>query len=199
MSKKDTQARPDKRSRRRAENRRQTIIWNVIVLGTLGLFVAIVAWYIVVNLRPGPLPGEMVIADEGYATVPEGVPLPAFGHEPPVSGTHYPRAADWGLSSTTPVTPGIYISNLQLGGVVFLYKCATPCPDLVQKFQVLYDKAPTDPSTGQRKILITPYDKDLPTPIVALAWDHQLNLPGFDEAKMLLWYKRFLNQGPGPG
>ena len=34
--------------------------------------------------------------------------------------------------------------------------------------------------------------------IVALAWDHQLNLAQFDEGKMLLWYKRFVNQGPEP-
>ena len=197
MSKKESQAKPDKRSRRRAENRRQTIIWNAIVLGTLGVFVLIVAWYIVVNLRPGPLAGEMVIPDEGQAHVIEGVALPAFQHDPPVSGTHYARAADWGLS-TTPVPPGIYLHNLGIGGVVFLYKCAAPCPDLEQKFQILYEKAPTDPSTGQRKILITPYEKDLPAPIVALAWDHQLNLARFDEAQLLLWYKRFLNQGPEP-
>ncbi len=197
MSKKESQARLDKRSRWRAKNRRQSLIWNVIVLGTAGVFLLIIAWFIVVNLRPGALAGEMVIPDEGQAHLSEGVALPAFQHDPPVSGTHYARAAEWGLSAT-PVPPGIYLHNLGIGGVVFLYECATPCPDLEQKLLALYDKAPVDSLTGQRRILITTYDKALPAPIVALAWDHQLNLAQFDEAIMLRWYKRFLNQGPEP-
>jgi len=167
------------------------------VLGTLGVFLLIVAWYVTVNLRPGALAGEMVFADEGQAHQTEGVALPAFQHEPPVSGTHYARAAEWGLSPT-PVPAGIYLHNLGIGGVVFLYKCPTPCPDLEQKLQAFYQKAFTDSLTGQRKILITPYDKDLPALIVALAWDHQLNLAQFNEGQMLLWYKRFVNQGPEP-
>ena len=197
MSKKETRVIPDKIRRRRAENRRQALIWNVIVLGTLGVFLLIVAWYISVNLRPGPLPGEMVIPDEGQGHLVEGVPLPAFQHDPPASGTHYDRAADWGLS-TTPVPPSIYLHNLGIGGVVFLYHCATPCPDLEQKLAAFYQKAPPDSLTGLRKILITAYDKDLPASLVALAWDHQLNLAQYDEALMLRWYKRFVNQGPEP-
>ena len=157
----------------------------------------IVAWFIVSNLRPGPLPGEMVILDEGSGHMDEGVTLPVFQHQPPVSGTHYPRAAEWGLAAA-PVPPGIYLHNLGVGGVVFLYKCTAPCPDLEKKFQDLYAKAPPDSLTSNRKILITSYETDLPTPIVALAWDHQLNLAQFDEALMLRWYKRFLNQGPEP-
>ena len=53
-------------------------------------------------------------------------------------------------------------------------------------------------ATGQRKILITPYAQSLPSRIVALAWNHQLNLGEFNESQMLSWYKRFLNQGPEP-
>jgi hypothetical protein len=198
LSKKETQAKSNTRSRRRAENRRQALIWNVIVLGTLGVFLAIVGWYIYVNLRPGQMAGEMVFPDEGQAHLTEGVALPAFQHEPPLSGTHYARAAEWGLSPTA-VPPGIYLHNLGIGGVVILYNCsAAPCPDLEKQLLTFYQKAPTDSLTGLRKILITPYDKDLPATIVALAWDHQLNLTQFDEGKMLLWYKRFVNQGPEP-
>jgi hypothetical protein len=197
LSKKEAQAKPDARSRRRAENRRQALIWNGIVLGTLGVFLALVAWYIYVNLRPGPVAGEQVFADEGHAHLTEGVALPAFQHEPPLSGTHYDRAAEWG-ATTTPVPVGIYLHNLGIGGVVFLYHCATPCPDLEKQLSTFYQEAPTDSLTGLRKILITPYDKELPATIVALAWDHQLNLTQFDKGQMLLWYKRFVNQGPEP-
>jgi hypothetical protein len=139
----------------------------------------------------------MVIPDEGQGHLTEGVALPVFKHDPPSSGTHYPRAADWGLS-TTPVPPSIYLHNLGIGGVVFLYNCATPCPDQEKQFQDLFTKTPPDSLTGSKKILITPYDKTLPSPIVALAWGHQLNMAQFDEALMLTWYKRFVNLGPEP-
>ncbi len=198
MSKKETQAGPAAaRERRRAGQRRQSMVWNVLILGGLGLFLAIVAFYIFANLRPGPMAGEQVFTDEGQGHLAEGVKLPAFQHEPPVSGTHYARAADWGLAPAA-VPPSIYLHNLGIGGVVFLYRCVTPCPSLEQQFQDLYKKTPPDGLTGLKKILITPYDKDLPTPIVALAWDHQLNLAQFDEAVMLRWYQRFVNQGPEP-
>jgi hypothetical protein len=195
LSKKESQARADRRERRRSQNRRQTLVWNLIVLGTLGAFLLLVAWFVVANLRPGPLPGE----DEGVGHLAEGATLPVFQHDPPASGTHYAQAAPWGLAAA-PVPPGTYLHNLGIGGVVFLYKCSTPCPDLEAKFLVLYKKAPPDSLTGQRKILITPYEKDLPPSavIVALAWDHQLNLAQFNEALMLRWYKRFVNQGPEP-
>ena len=197
MSKKESRVRLEQRERRRAENRRQTLVWNIIVLGGLGLFLTIVVVYTIANMRPGALPGEMAVPDEGQGHLTEGVPLPAFHHDPPSSGTHYARAADWGLA-TTPVPPGIYLHNLGIGGVVFLYQCATPCPDLEENFKDLYTKTPPDSQTGQKKVLITQYDKPLPSRIVALAWDHQLNMPAFNEATMLTWYKRFVNMGPEP-
>ena len=52
LSKKEHQA----LARRRAENRRQAIMWNIIVLGGLGLFLVIVVSYTIYNMRPGPLP-----------------------------------------------------------------------------------------------------------------------------------------------
>jgi hypothetical protein len=197
LSKKESRFRSEARERRRAESRRQSLVWNIIVLGGLGLFLTIVVVYTIANMRPGPLPGEMVIPDEGQGHLTEGVALPAFHHDPPSSGTHYPKSADWGLA-TTPVPPSIYLHNLGIGGVVFLYQCTTPCPDLEKNFQDLYTKTPPDSQTGQKKVLITQYDKPLPSLIVALAWDHQLNMPAFNEATMLTWYKRFVNMGPEP-
>ena len=197
MSKKESTVRLEKRERRRAENRRQSLLWNLIVLGGLGLFLAIVVGYTIANLRPGPLPGEQVIPDDGDGHLTAGVPLPAFRHDPPSSGTHYPQAADWGFA-TTVIPPSTYLHNLGIGGVVFLYRCTTPCPDLENELQDLFTSVPPDPQTGQKKVLITQYDKPLPSYIVALAWDHELDMVAFNKSTMLTWYKRFLNQGPEP-
>jgi hypothetical protein len=201
LNKKESGARLSKREQLRAERRRRSLVWNVILLGGGGLAILMVAIYFIAlaNARPGPLPGELSaprdFPDEGTGLVPEGAAL-TFQHYPPSSGAHYESVAPWGVYAEA-VAEGVFVHNLENGGVVFLYDCDPPCPDLVQKFEALARKAPPDSRFGSRKILVTPYDKSkMETPIVALAWNHQLNMPAFDEATMLQWYQRFVNTGP---
>jgi hypothetical protein len=195
LSKKESAVKLSKREQLRAERRRQSLVWNGLILGGGGLVILLVVWYFVASAGPGPLPGEQLIADEGTGHQPEGTPL-TFLHYPPSSGTHYPSVARWGVY-TEPISEGIFVHNLEHGGVVFLYYCDTPCPDLEQQFSELYEKAPPDNRFGSRKILVTPYDKaKMPSPIVALAWNHQLDMQTFDEETLLKWYRRFVNGGP---
>jgi hypothetical protein len=194
LSKKEAGARLSKREQLRAERRRRTLMWNAILLGGTAVMILAVVAYFVANRRPGPLPGETRIPDEGVGHVAVGTPL-TFLHYPPSSGTHYPETAQWGVY-TEPIPEGFFVHNLEHGGVVFLYDCPEACPELVQQFQTLYDQAPPAPTFSTKKILVTPYERELPTPIVALAWNHQLNMEAFDEALMLQWYRRFVNLGP---
>ena len=47
------------------------------------------------------------------------------------------------------------------------------------------------------RLLVSPYTSHpLDTPIVALAWGHQLNLNQYDENLLKRWYQRFVDQGP---
>ncbi len=205
-----------KREHVRAVRQRRNLTWNVIVLGTLGVVVLLIAWYVLATSRPGALPGETVVPNEGQAHVrlrnadgsPSGARL-TFEHYPPASGTHYGDiVAPWGVyTNAQPIDPalpagaeydveGIYVHNLEHGGVVFLYACAEACPELEQQFRDLYDKAGPPSGCPDPKIVATSYARDLPAPIVALAWDHQLNVAAFDEALLLRWYQRFMNQGP---
>jgi hypothetical protein len=170
------------------------MVWNLIVLGTLGLFALAVGAYVVANQRPGPLPGETRIEDEGAAVYPAGQAL-TYRHYPPSSGPRYAEPAPWGLASET-VPEGNFVTNLHRGGVVFLYQCDEACPELEQQFRTLLDKAPPDERFNAVKILVAPYERELETPIVALAWNYQLNLSQFDEATLLRWYQRFVNRGP---
>lgn len=187
-----------KRQERRAESRRASLIWNAVILGTLALTVVLVVAVVIRNLRPGPLPGEQVIPDEGRGVVAEGVAL-TFLNEPPSSGTHYNRGAPWGLAETA-VPPGNYLNNLARGGIVILYRCGADCAALQERFRAFLENADlVDSQFNQRKVLITTYEGDLPAPIVALAWGHQLNLQSFDEATLLTWYRRFVNRGPNNG
>ncbi len=199
MSKKASSVNLSKREQLRAERRRRSLLWNVGILGGLGVVILFVVYYFIASAGPGPLPGELSaprdFPDEGRGHAEDGTVL-TFQHYPPSSGTHYNNPAAWGVY-TSPVPDGAFVHNLEHGGVVFLYYCDTPCPDLEQQFDDFYKKAPTDNRFNERKILISPYDKTkMPSPLVALAWDHQLNLQKADEATMLLWYKRFVNKGP---
>jgi Protein of unknown function (DUF3105) len=183
-----------RREQLRQERRRRSMFWNVLVLGIIVIVVAAVAWYVFAIQRPGPLPGEVVIADEGVAVYPAGNPI-SYQHYPPSSGGHYTDPAPWGFSST-PVPEGNYLTNLAHGGIVYLYYCATACPGVEQQLQDFYKKAPPDKTYNTVRILISPYTRPLPTQIVALAWDHELDLPQFNQDLMLRWYQRFVDLGP---
>jgi hypothetical protein len=201
LSKKSPGAPLSKREQLRAERRRRSLVWNIGLLGGGGLVILMIVGYFIAlaYARPGPLPGELSapsdFLDEGAGLVPDGAAL-TFQHYPPSSGSHYAAQAEWGRH-TEPVPEGTFLRNLERGGVVFLYYCDTPCPDLEQQFDGLYEKAPPASPFGTKKILITPYDKTrLEAPIVALAWNHQLDMEKFDEQTMLRWYTRFVNLGP---
>jgi hypothetical protein len=185
--------RVSKREQLRQARRRRSLTWNVILLGTAGIFLLLIAGYVIANQRPGALPGEMTMLDEGAAVYPAGQEL-THTNIPPSSGQRYEAPAAWGLSET-PVPAGNFVTNLYRGGVVFLYACAEPCPALVQQFQTLLDKAPPDSRFNTVKIVVSPYAGDLPAPIVALAWNHQLELTQFDESLLLRWYRRYVNRG----
>lgn len=187
-----------KREERRNERKREDLWWNVILLGTLGVALALVILFIVRIQRPEALPGEQVIQDEGRAVVTEGSELQPYLNNPPSSGTYYDKPAPWGFADEI-VGPGYYLNNLARGGVVFLYECTTDCEAVEQQFQDFLKRAPRDTSFNQVKIVVSRYEGDLPAPIVALAWGHQLDLQAFDEATLLTWYDRFVNYGPANG
>jgi hypothetical protein len=189
-----TAPRISKREQLRHQRKRRALTWNIIVLGTAGLFLAAIAWYFAASQRPGPLPGEMQIPVEGAAVVPAGTTI-TYDHYPPSSGTHYAEPAPWGMAAT-PVPEGNYVNNLARGGVVYLYHCPEGCPELEQQLNTLVRRAPPDNRFNRVKVLVSPYEQPLPAPIVALAWGHQLNVQTYDEALLLRWYSRFVNRGP---
>jgi hypothetical protein len=186
--------RVSRREQLRQERRRRSLFWNVGVLGTLVVFVVGIALYVVAIQRPGALPGETTIPDEGRAVYPAGQKI-NYQHYPPSSGGRYADPAPWGLSST-PVAEGTFVANLARGGIVFLYYCPTACPDLEQQFKDLLKTATPDKTYHIVRILVSSYPRQLPSQIAALAWDHELDLAQFNQDLLLRWYGRFVDQGP---
>ena len=189
--------RVSKREQLRKQRRRRSLVWNIIVLGTASLFLATIAWYFAASQRPGPLPGETQIPNEGAAVVPAGTAI-TYDHYPPSSGTHYAEMAPWGFASE-PVAEGNFVSNLARGGVVVLYNCPQACPELEEQLQTLVRRTPPENTYNTVKLVVSPYERPLDTPIVALAWGHQLNLAEYDEDVLMRWYRRFVNEGPNVG
>jgi hypothetical protein len=48
---------------------------------------------------------------------------------------------------------------------------------------------------GTQKVVISP-DPQIPTKVVALAWTRELDLSEFDRARLLEFYKRWVDAGP---
>lgn len=187
--------RQSRREQLRERRKRRSFVWNAIVLGTLGVFLALIAFYVFNIQRPGPLPGETLVPIESEAVVPGGQ-TPTYQHYPPSSGDRYEQPAAWGISAE-PVSEPAYLANLARGGVVYLYDCPEGCPELVTQFQDLLAGARRDTRLNQPKILVAPYPRGLDTQIVALAWGHEMGLDSFDRALLMDWYDRFLNrEGP---
>ncbi|MCX6021430.1 MAG: DUF3105 domain-containing protein, partial [Chloroflexi bacterium] len=141
-----------------------------------------------------PQPGR-VVADEGGGHVDEGSVI-TYKNNPPASGPHYPRWADYGVYEQT-VPTGTWVHNLEHGAIVVLYRCpAAPasCSDVVGQLKAFYQQAPNG-KYGKVKMVAAPYP-ELATPFAALAWNRIDELETFDMARLLTFYKAYVDRGP---
>ena len=130
--------------------------------------------------------------DEGQKHVPEGTRV-TYGHYPPTSGPHWPLWARWGIYAQE-VPPEAWVHNLEHGGIVILYRCDTPCPDLIQRLREIYDTFPKS-KHGHVKLLTTHYQK-LRTRLAILAWTWLDELEEFDRQRLLRFYQAHVDMGP---
>lgn len=141
---------------------------------------------------------EITFPNEGAQHVPFGEQV-TYESNPPASGPH------WSQSGAAPVAAGLYesaleeeqwVHNLEHGYVVFLYDCRGPCqPALLDDLQELLNAAPPSETFGNTKLVIAPYS-GLPFLFTAVAWDRQLHLDTLDQAALLDFYSRYVDQGP---
>ncbi len=99
--------------------------------------------------------------------------------------------------TTEAVEPGNWIHALEHGGIVVLYRCATPeeCSESAAALEAqVYDPARVG-AFGERKLVITPY-AGLEAPFTVLAWGRILELPALDAAQILAFHERYLDRGP---
>jgi len=130
--------------------------------------------------------------DEGYQHVPDGTAA-TYGHQPPTSGQHWPRWAAWEFQARE-LPPEIWVHNLEHGGIVILYRCDTPCPDLIQQLRELYTTFPKS-KHGHVKLLTSPHQK-LKTRLAILAWTWIDEMEEFDRQRLLRFYQAHVDRGP---
>jgi hypothetical protein len=137
-----------------------------------GLAVAIVAAALVgywAYRAAADLPG-VKLTDQGNAHIQLATePHVPYNSDPPTSGPHMPYIAPWGIH-TEPIVRELQVHNLEDGGVMVQYHCATPCPDLVAKLTEIVRRYDT-------QVILAPYP-GMRTRIALTAWTR---LDAFDD------------------
>jgi len=133
----------------------------------------------------GDLPGQ-AFEIQGQTHIPDGTePSVPYNSNPPTSGDHYAKPADWGVYNKT-LPDGQLVHNLEHGGIWISYKSSVDA-DTVAKLQ--------DFAKRYNLIIVEPRDKD-DAPIAFAAWGHLQNFDSFDEAAMVKFISAYYDHGP---
>ena len=128
------------------------------------------------------LPG-VKFADLGnlHISMPTDPHVP-YNSEPPTSGPHLPYIAPWGIH-TTPIVPELQVHNLEDGGVMVQYHCATPCPQLVEQLTAIVKRYDI-------QVILAPYPW-MRTRIALTAWTRLDAFDEFDEARIVRFIRAY--------
>lgn len=194
MTKEKTQARREHLAKMRAEQKRKQRRAALLIWGTGGLIIVVlvglVGFYLVKRAQESSLAG---VSDYSYEAGQHVWTAVTYKETPPVGGQHNNYWQQCAIYDK-PIHNEHAVHSLEHGAVWITYR-----PDL-PKAQVdkLKDVAT---STGQQDyMLVSPYP-DLPSPVVASTWGHQLKLTDPADPKLVAFIKKYQNgpDTPEPG
>lgn len=170
------------------ERRRKEWLYTRIGLGALAALVLLgLGWgaYSVYDRWRDEQDLEGVV-DYEYAGLNHIEPGASFDYteSPPVGGQHDPAWQNCGFYDRQ-VRSEHAVHSLEHGAVWITYRPDLPPEDI----EVLREK--TD---GEAYLLVSPYP-DLPAPVVASSWNHQIVLDGVDDGRLDTFIRVYL-QGP---
>ncbi|WP_207890522.1 DUF3105 domain-containing protein [Rubrobacter taiwanensis] len=163
------------------------IVVGVILVAILGAFIAVVVATQGQQAAAGAPEGTETF-DITDRTHTQGEV--DYEQTPPAGGPHHPVWQNCGFYSE-PVVDEHAVHSLEHGAVWITYS-----PDLPQEqVDTLRNIA-----TGQTYILVSPYE-GLPSPVVASAWNHQIQLDSADDPRLQEFIEAFRlgPQTPEPG
>jgi YVTN family beta-propeller protein len=115
-------------------------------------------------------------------------PHAAYNSNPPTSGPHTPYIAPWGVHSV-PIPPETQVHNLEDGGVLLQYSCATPCLDLVRDLERA--------SGWHERVIVAPFPL-MEHRIVLTAWERIETLETFDEERVTAFIDAYAGKDHHP-
>jgi hypothetical protein len=130
--------------------------------------------------------------DRGQTHVQQGTPI-TYEEYPPTSGSHWPVWAKWGVY-TEPIPEEVLVHNLEHGGIVLLYNCPTPCPDVVRQLEETFAALPKS-KYGHVKLVITPNAR-IKTRFALLAWTRLDEFDRFDRQRAVRFVTAWQDKGP---
>lgn len=132
------------------------------------------------------------VTNEGWVHVTEGSAI-VYAHNPPASGPHYPRWADY-IVYDTPFARGYWVHNLEHGGVVLLYRPDAPAIE-VERLAAAYADLPVDPECGTSRALLVP-DPALDDVVAVVAADWALEGQCVDRSAIFNFVAARRGHGP---
>jgi hypothetical protein len=171
--------------RQRKEATRRTI---AITVGVIAV-VAIVGFFIF-NRQQASLAVPEGIQDFAYQGAQHSDGPVEYAEHPPVGGVHNPVWQNCGYYAV-PVPNETAVHSLEHGAIWITYQPDLPT-EQVQRLKELAE--------SQSHILVSPMD-DLPSPVVASAWNHQLQLESADDPGLEQFIRlyRLSREAPEPG
>lgn len=112
----------------------------------------------------------------------------------PTSGPHA-NPVTWGISDKELENKNI-IHNMEHGGIVVSYNADLPSSD-VDNLKKLFSKPYSVEDFRPTKAVIMP-KKDQEKPLVLSSWDRTYELDGYDQAKIIEYYKTNIGRSPEP-
>ncbi len=159
------------------------------VCGAAGL--ALLAGLLASGAPAQEAPGRPM-PDRGRQHVAQGTPI-TYQEYPPTSGSHWPVWAQWGIYRE-PVPEEVFVHNLEHGGVVLLYNCASPCPEVVRQLEETYAAVPKS-KYGHAKLVVSPNSR-IKTRFALLAWTRLDEFDRFDRERILRFVRAWQDKGP---
>lgn len=129
---------------------------------------------------------EGVVVEDGQSN--EHVDDPTYDAAPPSGGDHIAAWLNCGVYPV-PVPDGNAVHSLEHGVVWFAYDAGDDSVDV----DALIDLADSQPD----RVIVSPYP-DLPSPVVAVAWERRLEVDAADDPRLAEFLDAFVNGAQAP-
>jgi hypothetical protein len=183
-----------------AQQRRRRNITIGVWVGAAVLFVAMLVFLVVQELRPADLPGQDVPI-QGAEHVQPGVPHDPYNSDPPTSGPHYANTAETGFYEEAPLDEYL-VHNLEHGHVIIWYNCSNldeaACGTLKDQIRDVMSRAGVSLITGTSKVNAVPRPT-LDSTLALTSWGRIDKLDEFDRDRILSFIRAFRDNAPENG